>query len=80
MTISAYGQTNNSSYIYGTIITESEEEYTGFIRWGKEEMYWHDIFNSVKVESFKAPDKIIENVLEQIDWSLDLIFWNSKSF
>ena len=70
MTISAYGQTNNSSYIYGTIITESEEEYTGFIRWGKEEMYWHDIFNSVKVESFKAPDKIIENVLEQIDWSL----------
>jgi len=50
----AYGQYNNSGYIYGTIITESDEEYTGFIRWGNEEMYWHDIFNSVKVESLES--------------------------
>ena len=71
VSLDATSQTrDNSSYIYGTIITESDEEYTGFIRWGNEEMYWHDIFNSVKVESYKAPENITTRTLEKIDWSL----------
>lgn len=35
-------------YIYGTVYTEDNEEYTGQIRWGKEEAFWFDHFNSSK--------------------------------
>ncbi|MBT8190147.1 MAG: hypothetical protein HKN67_06615 [Saprospiraceae bacterium] len=47
-------------YIYGKITTHSGEEYIGFMRWGKEEVFWHDIFNSEKVDDkhykFKKED------------------------
>jgi hypothetical protein len=35
-------------FLYGTITTRSGQEYTGVIRWGKEESFWDDHFNSVK--------------------------------
>jgi hypothetical protein len=37
--------------IYGTITTEDNESYTGQIRWGKEEAFWFDYFNSSKPEN-----------------------------
>ena len=39
---------NGSMYIYGTVVTIDDEEYTGQIRWGKEEAFWFDMFNSSK--------------------------------
>ena len=37
-------------FIYGTVTTESGSTYEGRIRWGKEEAFWGDIFNSSKEE------------------------------
>lgn len=69
---------NNSSYIYGTIFTTDDEAYTGYIRWGKEEMYWHDIFNSVKTNKVRATlDKKKEHDWNDMDWSLSGIWKNT---
>lgn len=69
---------NNSSYIYGTIFTTDDEAYTGYIRWGKEEMYWHDIFNSVKTNKVRAAlDKKKEHDWNDMDWSLSGIWKNT---
>lgn len=38
-------------YIYGTVETDDGETYTGQIRWGKEEAFWFDYFNSSKPEN-----------------------------
>jgi hypothetical protein len=37
-------------HIYGTITTKSGNSYTGVIRWGSEEAFWDDLFNSSKEE------------------------------
>ncbi len=37
-----------SGLIYGTVETDSGNEYTGFLRWGTEEAAWGDLFNSTK--------------------------------
>jgi hypothetical protein len=37
-------------YLYGTIETDSGREYTGLLRWGTEEAFWDDLFNSVKAD------------------------------
>ncbi len=39
---------SNETLIYGTITTEGNDTYTGQIRWGKEEAFWFDYFNSSK--------------------------------
>ena len=38
-------------YLYGTITTIDNEQYTGQIRWGNEEAFWFDFFNSSKPEN-----------------------------
>jgi hypothetical protein len=37
-------------YIYGTVETESGRTYKGLLRWGTEEAFWDDLFNSVKTD------------------------------
>jgi hypothetical protein len=37
-------------YLYGTVETESGHEYTGLLRWGTEEAFWDDLFNSTKAD------------------------------
>ncbi len=51
------------SYIYGKVTTHSGEEYVGFMRWGTEELFWHDIFNSekLKTDEYKVQKKKTEN-------------------
>lgn len=39
-----------SGFLYGTVETESGNEYTGLLRWGTEEAFWDDLFNSSKTE------------------------------
>ncbi|GAB4230954.1 MAG: hypothetical protein Tsb0034_03060 [Ekhidna sp.] len=38
----------DEGFIYGRVITEDGDSYTGPIRWGKEEVYWTDMFNASK--------------------------------
>jgi len=38
----------DEGFIYGKVTTHSSNHYIGQIRWGDEEVYWHDIFNSIK--------------------------------
>jgi len=38
-------------YIYGRVELQSGESYEGELRWGDEEAFWDDIFNSDKVEN-----------------------------
>jgi hypothetical protein len=40
----------NKGFIYGTVTTKSGNSYTGLIRWGTEEAFWDDLFNSAKEE------------------------------
>ncbi len=40
--------TDNSGFLYGTVETNSRNKYTGFLRWGTEEAFWDDHFNSTK--------------------------------
>jgi hypothetical protein len=44
--ISAPGQ--DTGFIYGKVYTKDNRAYEGPIRWGKEEIYWNDIFNASK--------------------------------
>lgn len=37
-----------SGYLYGTIETSSGNNYTGLLRWGREEAFWDDHFNASK--------------------------------
>ena len=41
----------DQSFIYGTVTTEEGDRYTGPIRWGKEEVYWTDMFNASKKDN-----------------------------
>ena len=37
-------------YLYGTVETDSNKTYRGLLRWGNEEAFWDDLFNSAKRE------------------------------
>jgi len=39
---------DNDGYIYGTITTRDGDTYTGTMRWGKQEVFWDDLFNATK--------------------------------
>lgn len=41
----------DSGFIYGKITTDDGDTYEGPIRWGKEEVYWTDMFNVSKREN-----------------------------
>lgn len=41
-------QRANAGFMYGRVVTDSGSEYRGFLRWGTQEAFWDDLFNSVK--------------------------------
>jgi len=47
----AISQEIDEVFIYGKITTEENDSYTGIIRWGGEEVFWFDEFNSTKTEN-----------------------------
>ncbi len=51
----SYGQ-HDEGLIYGKVVTKSGNAYVGQIRWADEEVFWHDIFNSIK--TYGRPTKI----------------------
>lgn len=56
----------DSGFIYGKITTEDGDEYEGPIRWGKEEVYWTDMFNASKEEN-KNLDYLSRRELESLE-------------
>ncbi len=44
-------QAQDEGFIYGKITTEDGDVYQGAIRWGKEEVYWTDMFNASKTDN-----------------------------
>ena len=42
---------SDAGFLYGRITTVDGDTYTGQLRWGTEETYWDDIFNSTKVDN-----------------------------
>jgi hypothetical protein len=44
-------QAQDEGFLYGKITTFDNQSYEGPIRWGKEEVYWIDLFNAEKIEN-----------------------------
>ncbi|MGD2084657.1 MAG: hypothetical protein PVH61_00590 [Candidatus Aminicenantes bacterium] len=42
---------NDGGFIYGKITMKDGDRFQGPIRWGTEETFWHDMFNSTKEEN-----------------------------
>jgi hypothetical protein len=42
------GDYDPQGHLYGTVVTDGDRSYTGFLRWGTEETFWDDHFNSTK--------------------------------
>ncbi len=42
---------NDEGFIYGQVTTVDDQKFKGHLRWGKEETFWTDIFNSRKTEN-----------------------------
>lgn len=58
---------SDAGYLYGRVVTVEGEEFEGPLRWGKEEAFWHDIFNANKVENEHL--KLVDDrVLERLRW------------
>ncbi len=68
----------NGQFIYGEITTESGDQYEGYMRWGKEEITWHDIFNSTKTdEEMGKSSKKGGSIWGDFDWSISSL-WKDK--
>ena len=63
---------NDEGFIYGTITTIEDQEYTGQIRWGKEEAFWTDHFNVGKYDNdnleYLTRDEIRELGRDRDNW------------
>ncbi|MEQ8925833.1 MAG: hypothetical protein RLO81_08475 [Fulvivirga sp.] len=73
---------NTEGYMYGKVYTR-DNQYTGQIRWGDEEAYWHDHFNAAKIENPYGRD--LDRYREKnndswrdIDWRISSI-WEDKA-
>jgi hypothetical protein len=49
--LAATASAQDEGFIYGKIYTDENRTYEGPIRWGKEEVYWVDVFNAAKEEN-----------------------------
>lgn len=49
LVLSGPAMASDAGYIYGRVEMQTGESYEGELRWGEEEAFWDDIFNSDKV-------------------------------
>ena len=56
----------DEGFIYGKVTTEDGEVYEGPLRWGKEEVYWTDMFNASKREN-KNLDYLSSRELDRLE-------------
>jgi len=71
-------------YIYGKVYTDDNEVYTGQIRWGKEEAFWFDHFNSSKPDndnieylSRSEEKKLNRSSHRGSGWINGIVSWNN---
>ncbi len=83
--INIFSSSESDIYLYGKVTTDDGEEYTGQIRWGKEEAFWFDFFNSTKPEN-KNLDYLSDEDLKKVrtrkngeDFVKGLFGWDSNS-
>jgi hypothetical protein len=75
-------QGQDAGFIYGKVYTEDNRVYEGPIRWGKEEIYWTDIFNASKernehLRHLSASDKerLDDRHYEWFSWDNSFTRW-----
>jgi hypothetical protein len=61
--VSANG--DHKGFIYGRVVAESGNEYTGFLRWGSQEAFWDDLFHSGK-EDLPYLDELDDDQIREI--------------
>lgn len=75
-------------FIYGKVTTEDGDTYEGPLRWGKEEVYWTDMFNAAKEENenldYLSRDEIdyLEDRMARKyhrNWTVVNVSWSSSS-
>ena len=75
-------QAQDEGFIYGKVTTEDGDEFIGAIRWGKEEVYWTDMFNARKTDN-KNIDYLSRNERDELryrgrrrgDWDDRISSW-----
>ncbi|MFT4566719.1 MAG: hypothetical protein ACI9FN_001680 [Saprospiraceae bacterium] len=64
-------------YIYGVITTDSDKTYEGYMRWGKEEVAWHDVFNSTKRKNKHKKPSEDKSLFKDLDWNIGSLWSNN---
>lgn len=59
-------EAQDEGFIYGRVTTEDGDTYEGPLRWGKEEVYWTDMFNASKKEN-KNLDYLSNRELDELE-------------
>jgi hypothetical protein len=73
-------QAQDEYFIYGKVHTEDGEIYEGPIRWGKEEVYWTDIFNASKERNVNLKmlsDRELEDLRER-HYDREWFTWDNR--
>lgn len=83
MSLPAFSQ--DEGFIYGKIYTEDDRVYEGPIRWGKEELYWMDLFNASKAKNENLHylsdadlEKLAERRGDWFSWDSQLVYLVGK--
>ena len=70
---------DGSEYLYGIVTTKSGDEFRGFMRWGDEEVSWHDIFNSNKTaRQLKEGQSSKGFSWKNMDWDFNSIWRDNR--
>ncbi|MEO9868880.1 hypothetical protein [Ekhidna sp.] len=64
--VSIAASAQDEGFIYGRVTTEDGDVYEGPLRWGKEEVYWTDMFNASKKEN-KNLDYLSNRELDELE-------------
>lgn len=59
-------EAQDEGFIYGRVTTEDGDTYEGPLRWGKEEVYWTDMFNASKKEN-KNLDYLTNREIDELE-------------
>jgi len=57
---------SDAGFLYGRVVTVDDDTYTGQLRWGTEETFWDDIFNSSKTEN-PFTDYLDDEILRKLN-------------
>ncbi|HWA34805.1 MAG TPA: hypothetical protein VG737_11770 [Cyclobacteriaceae bacterium] len=70
------GKAQDEGFIYGKVFTSDGRSYEGPLRWGKEEVYWIDVFNGSK----DGNENLRHLTHEQRDRLDDQLHWSRRHY